>query len=165
MTQVPTDRDRLLALSDDELLRLCRVERTRGSGRGGQKRNRTETSVRVVLAGSDLAAESDATRSQATNRRLALRLLRRELAVRCRCPPPAGPVAGEPPGQREARYPLWVALALDVLRARGYRVSEAAADLGLSTGRLVRHLAEDGRLWQQVNEGRREHQLPPLRVG
>jgi len=80
----PLDRDRLLALSDDELLRLCRTDRFRGSGRGGQKRNATDSAVRVALPALKISATSDDTRSQRTNRRLALRRLRREIAFQCR---------------------------------------------------------------------------------
>ena len=42
-------RDDLLNLPLEELARLCRVESFRGVGPGGQKRNKTETSVRVTL--------------------------------------------------------------------------------------------------------------------
>ncbi len=152
-----TTRDALLRLPDESLLRLCRVERCRGTGPGGQKRNKTESAVTVTHLASGFAGSSDQTRSQHQNARLALRHLRRAMAVGWRQPPPAVWPFDAVPGAKDERYPLWMAAVLDVLEARGFRVSEAATACGVSTGRLVRDLAGDPALWQQVN--RRRHEL------
>lgn len=48
---------------------------SRGSGPGGQKRNKTSSKVRIVHVPTGLSAESDETRSQHENRRLAFRKL------------------------------------------------------------------------------------------
>ncbi|NOY79983.1 MAG: peptide chain release factor-like protein [Kiritimatiellaeota bacterium] len=156
-------RDRVLSLSDAELLAECREDRARGSGRGGQKRNATDSAVRLTHLPTGLQAKSDATRSQAQNRRSALRRLRRTVAFEWRQGPPAEwPFSGVP-GRRDRRYPQWAAAVLDVLEAADYRARDAAAFMGLGTGRLVRLLAADAALWQRVNQGRRRHDLPPLR--
>ena len=44
-----TKRDLLLRATDEELSSLCRLEFCRGSGNGGQKRNKTSSAARVVL--------------------------------------------------------------------------------------------------------------------
>jgi len=157
------DRDRVLSLSDEDLLTECRVDRTRGSGRGGQKRNVTDSAVRLTHLPTGLQAMSDATRSQARNRQSALRRLRRVIALDCRLPPPAEWPYPVLPGKRDARYVRWLACILDLLEAFGYRVSDAAESIGISTGRFVRMLAGDAGLWQRVNKERRERDLPPLR--
>ena len=155
-------RDDWLRASDREFLSACRVETMRGSGRGGQKRNVTDSAVRITHEPSGCTGASDATRSQTRNRRLALRAVRHTLALECRCAaPPPGPV--ERPGSRHRLYPLWIARVLDVLSAVDYRVSDAAAHLETSTGRLVRDLASDPTLWQVVASQRRSRGHPPLR--
>lgn len=62
-------------LSDDDL----RVERMRGHGRGGQRRNKVETAVRVTHIPSGLVVTRLAGRSQAANLEDAKRQLRAQL--------------------------------------------------------------------------------------
>ena len=54
-------------------IRDCRVDTFRGSGAGGQKRNKTSSGVRVTHEPSGACGESEATRSQASNKRDAFR--------------------------------------------------------------------------------------------
>ena len=49
----------------------CREERYRGSGAGGQNRNKRDTGVRFTHEPSGAVGESEAQRSQAQNRRVA----------------------------------------------------------------------------------------------
>lgn len=156
-------RDRWLGMADSELLRLCRVECMRGSGRGGQHRNVTDTAVRITHGETSLRGYAEDTRSQAANRELALRRLRRAIALECRAEPAATCPGPWCPGRKAAAYLPWLAWILDVLEAHGMRVSDAAAHCGVSTGRLVRDLAQDEHLWQQVNTRRRALDLKPLR--
>jgi len=148
------ERQRLLTMDADDLLRQCRVDVFRGTGPGGQKRNRTSSAVRLTHLHSGITATCDETRSQHTNREIAVRKLRHEVALRCRCtpaPPYPGPWA---PGAKSADYPRWLAAVLDQLGQHEFRLAEAAAALGVSTGRLVRDLASDPALWQAANAGR-----------
>ncbi len=158
-----TDRNSLLSMSDEDLLARCRVDRFRGTGRGGQKRNRTDSAIRVTHTDSGLSATCDQTRSQHANRRLALRRLRLEIALECRSEEP--PVWEEhwPVTPRAVQYPRYAAVLLDALWTADYRVREAARTLGLSTGRLVRCLSKNTTLWQIVNRERRSRGLKPLK--
>ncbi|MFA4944488.1 MAG: peptide chain release factor-like protein [Lentisphaeria bacterium] len=157
-------RDALLQLPAAELLRHCRVDHRRGSGPGGQSRNTTESAVTVTHPASGLHGYADDTRSQIRNRELALRRLRRELALGWRQPPPAcWDAPAEPPSPHAESYPLWLARLLDVLAGHGWRLAEAAAFCGVSTGRLVRLLARDPALWQALNRERARAGLPLLR--
>lgn len=156
------DRDQAIVLDDDGLLALCRVDTFRGTGRGGQKRNRTSSAIRVTHRATGIAASSDETRSQHTNRTLALRLLRWELALGVRCPsPPAAPASGIP-GWRTPGYALWLAHALDHLALNDYQVGPVARTLDVSTGTLVHELARHSRIWDAVNLARTDRGLPPL---
>ena len=156
-------RDGLLTMSDTRLLRLCRVDSFRGSGRGGQKRNVTDSAVRVTHLATGVNAVSDRTRSQQRNRGLALRALRMEIALTCRAEPPEHWDGTWAPARRSSEYPVWVAVLLDVLERHRYRVSDAAHFFGVSTGRCVKDLAADPKLWQRVNNARRNGGLPPLK--
>ncbi len=49
----------------------CRWDYFRGSGKGGQKRNKTESAVRCTHAASGAVGQSDDTRSQHKNKRTA----------------------------------------------------------------------------------------------
>jgi len=51
----------------------CRFEYSRGTGPGGQKRNKTSSKVRCVHKASGAAGGSDDTRSQHRNKRIAFR--------------------------------------------------------------------------------------------
>lgn len=157
-------RNALLVLDDVKLLQQCRVDCFRGSGRGGQKRNTTESAVRITHLPTGIAAASDKTRSQNSNRGVALRLLRRELAFGCRADSADSYNGPWCPGARTAEYPVWMATVLDVLEGHSWRVSDAASIFGVSTAALVRALRQDEQLWQRVNAARERHGQKPLRA-
>ena len=156
-------RNRLLELPDPELRSLCRIECFRGTGRGGQKRNTTDSAVRVTHLETSVSVVCDETRSQTRNRALALRRLRHSLALAHRAPPELPPTFRGKPGPKSPAYPIWMAEVLDVLEHHGLRISDAAAYLGTTTGKLVRDLAKDNALWQHVNASRQRNQPSPLR--
>ncbi|MBN2450221.1 MAG: peptide chain release factor-like protein [Lentisphaeria bacterium] len=158
------DRDDILRLPDADLLRRCRVDVYRGTGHGGQKRNRTDSAVRVTYLETGTAATCDETRSQHTNRTLALRRLRRQIALTCRRSPASAYAGPWRPALRTTDHPVWMAHLLDILAEESFRVSEAARRLGVSTGRLVRDIASDPALWQTVNAGRVTAGLAPLKA-
>ena len=159
------ERHHLLTLADADLLKVCRVDVFRGSGRGGQKRNTTDSAVRVTHAATRVQAVSDETRSQSTNKHLALRRLRRNLALVLRVSP-AKPWSGTwAPAPRNPLHAPWLATILDALHDCEYRIGDAARLLEVSTGRLSRELKKDGQLWQHLNRCRQQRGLAPLRAG
>jgi hypothetical protein len=163
----------LLRLDDAALLAQCDVDRFRASGPGGQKRNKTDSAVRLRHPPSGISAQAFESRSQHENRARALRRLRLEAALRLRAPVEDGP----PPetaeairsgklavGRRDARYPSVVAGIFDVLEARSWRLAEAAGVLGLSTAALVRFLAEDPVVLRAADERRQAVGLGVIHV-
>ncbi|MCR4573305.1 MAG: peptide chain release factor-like protein [Lentisphaeria bacterium] len=160
--QYHPDRARLLALSEQQLLAECRCDTMRGTGPGGQKRNKTESAVRVTHVATGLFAFDDVERSQHINRHHALQKLRLEFALHLRCEPTAWkqPV----PGPSSDSFPLWAAVALDSLFATDYKLSEAIAILGTTTSQLVKNLAKLPALWQFVNAERTKRNLPTLKL-
>jgi protein subunit release factor B len=79
-----------MALPDHlrRLLRDCDVETYRGSGPGGQHRNKTESAVRMTHRPSGLVRVGTEHRSQLRNRELALERIWRALEARRRKPKP-----------------------------------------------------------------------------
>src|SRR5262245_20365280 len=79
-----TQRNRWLRANSRELLAECQVTHTRRSGPGGQHRNKVATAVVLAHLPTGLQAEASERRSQRDNLRMAVRRLRREIALRCR---------------------------------------------------------------------------------
>src|SRR6478752_4020035 len=71
-------------LSDEKLLEQCRWEAYRGSGPGGQKRNKTSSAIRVTHLPTKIQAIAEESRSQAENRLHAMRRIRHKLAMELR---------------------------------------------------------------------------------
>jgi hypothetical protein len=162
-------------MSDDRLLADCTVETYRASGPGGQHRNKRDSAVRLTHEPTGVSATATERRSQHENRRVAVRRLRKAIAMRVRAPvdataPPAGPLAealADPRwprlSQKSGTYLLAAAHVLDRLEAQEGKVSDVAAALGVSTASLVKFLSLDTDLWTEANRLRRRFGLNPLR--
>ncbi|MDA0365228.1 MAG: peptide chain release factor-like protein [Chloroflexi bacterium] len=167
----------LLALDDGALLAQCEIDRFRASGPGGQKRNKTDSAVRLRHRASGIESLAVESRSQHENRARALRRLRRTAALTLRVPvaldnyarPSELTVAIRPSGRlemgaRDARFPAVVGALFDLLEARGWRVSDAAKDLGVTTAAIGRFLETDVAVHRAANERRQALGLRPLRA-
>lgn len=75
------------------LLADCDVETYRSSGPGGQKKNKTESSVRLRHRPTGIVRIATESRSQSRNRALALERLARAIEARRRRPKPRVPTA------------------------------------------------------------------------
>ncbi len=163
------------ALTDEQFLAQCRLEVFRGSGPGGQKRNKTSSGVRIVHEPSGLSGLASELRSQALNRRRALARLRHRMAIEMRQPVNSADQAAPPwlgqlidadgrlaiPRNAE-RYLQALACVLDVLSAHEWSISRAAASFEINTANLVKFLAADTKAWAKVNQMRQSKGLRPL---
>ena len=171
-TDAPTWRE-LLPLEDARLLAQCDVDRFRASGPGGQKRNKTDSAVRLRHHASGLEAQAVESRSQHENRARALRRLRLTIALRLRAPVDLDGVAAPldeairdgriTMGRRDARYPPTVAALFDLLEAAGWRLSDVARHIEVSTAAIGRFLARDEPVFRAAKERRQALGLSPLR--
>lgn len=172
------ERGRLLVLADARLLAECEVDRFRASGPGGQKRNKTESAIRLRHGATGLISIATESRSQHENRARALARLRAQIALEIResielerYEPPAALAALLARGaagvgartRRSIEYLTGVAALLDVFEAADCSVRDAARALGSSTGALSRLLLADERVARKVNELRAARGLRPLR--
>jgi hypothetical protein len=161
-------------IEDEEaLLDESEVDTLRASGPGGQKRNKTESAVRIRHGPSGIIVIANESRSQYENRAVALQRLRKALALKLREPAPEGvPEAVSAGldkgnrlriGQKDARYIPAIAVVLDVLAAHTGRVSDAAKQLGITTGSLSAFLTADDDVLVEANLIRTQHGLGGLK--
>lgn len=162
----PRGKYELLALSDEELMKECRFDAMRGTGPGGQKRNKTSSAARVTHLESGLSAFDDVTRSQHQNLKHALDKLRGEIAVNL-LPGEGEPTPGIPiapvPKPNSRNYFLWLGRIFDALLATDFQMPEAAARFECSPSHLIRIVAKDEFAWQKLAEARQRRKMTPLR--
>ncbi|HEY0010188.1 MAG TPA: peptide chain release factor-like protein [Tepidisphaeraceae bacterium] len=154
----------------------CRTEGFRGTGPGGQKRNKTSSAVRIVHVPSGIAIRAEEERSQSSNRKAGLDRLRWQLALTLRGPVDPPLVQGEtdpealippPPGtplrMLNFREEIHVAIVLDVLHAVAYSVRDAAEVLAATTGGLAKFICANELMLIEVNRQRALFGIKPLR--
>ena len=161
-------------LSDDALLGQCRWDQFRGSGPGGQKRNKTSNAVRLRHEPTGIAVTATESRSLSENKLYALRRLRLKLAADLREPidlptfaPPDWFLTVRHNNRIEAshRHPLYAAvggLVLDLLAALGGNPAAVAVNLGVPTTAVVKVLEAEPQLWAAANHIRAAAGLPAL---
>lgn len=157
------------------LARQCRVSFGRGSGPGGQHRNKVETAVHITHLPTGVEAAASERRRQSENQRAAERRLRLRLArdVRRRIDPRRYEPSATWQRRRQGRtlpvnpanrdYPALLAEALDVVVAMGFDVGGAAGILGVSMSQLARLIRHDKAAFAMVNDGRAGRGLPRLK--
>jgi hypothetical protein len=172
MTEDRSGSTRLL--TDDALLAESRWEQFRGSGPGGQKRNKTSNAVRLTHTPTGVSASAGESRSLSENKLYALRRLRLKLAAELR--EPVDLAAFEPPDwflsirrqnhiEASHRHPLYAAsggLVLDLLAASHGNPAAVAVNLGVSTTAVIKVLENEPVLWAAANKIRAEAGLTPL---
>ena len=155
-------RDDYLKLTDDELIKLCNIDFYKATGPGGQKKNKTESAVRLTLKDTNISASASEERQQSVNRTRALKRLRMQIAMEMREP------AVNWDGQwnmnpKNPEYPAFAACLLDNIFACSWQISTAAENLGVSTGQLIRLLSRHDTIWQYINRERQKAGHKPLR--
>jgi hypothetical protein len=162
----------ILACDDHALLRRCRVDTYIASGPGGQHRNRTYSAVRITHLDTGVKASGEERRSQHENKARAVARLRKALAMEVRSPSFStgekivpyfsGPVRMS---EKNDLYPAYCATILDALHAARGSLGDAAALLGVSTGRLSRLIGRDGDLLTAANRLRGHFGHKPMQTG
>ncbi len=154
-------RNSALSASDDELLAACTMDFFKSTGKGGQKRNKTSSAVRLIHRPTGVAVTDCSERSQHRNRQAALQKLRLAIALQCRATPAAMPANPEC-GVTNAAFFLNMAQLIDMFYACNGNHFQVAETLGLSASKTVKILAKEPQILNAVNTIRQSHQLGPL---
>ncbi|MDB5389370.1 MAG: protein chain release factor [Planctomycetaceae bacterium] len=167
------------AMSPEELLRECDVQRTRRSGPGGQHRNKVESAVVLTHRPSGAHAEASERRSQAENLAVALFRMRMQLALDVRSQLTEADLVDEA-GRSElwksrcvnhrihinsehTDFPTLLAEALDVLHAMEMDLGLAAEKLNCTTSQLIKFFQQDPRALASINQDRLQRGLHKLK--
>lgn len=147
-------RNSWLEASDQELFSQCRCDFFKSMGKGGQKRNKTSSAVRLTHLPSNIVVSADEFRSQHDNRHLALKKLRVEIGLQCRSK--EFPDVDLQIGKKNPLYGLKLALLCDILTAQHLNIKCCAKYLSISSNQFTRLLFSDSNLWQYVQSLREQ---------
>jgi hypothetical protein len=158
----------------DELLSQCDVTRTRGSGPGGQHRNKVETAIILQHRPTGTHGEASERRSQAENHTIAVFRLRVNLALAVRIEKIAdnevdtlwtsrivgGRISINP---AHDDFPVMLAEALDWIASCEFDLKAASEKLGCTGSQLTKFLQREPRAMSGVNANRKSRGLHPLK--
>jgi hypothetical protein len=163
------------ALPEEELLKRCDMGKGRGSGPGGQHRNKVETQVTLTHVPTGIHAKAGERRSASENHRVALFRLRLALATRIRTPVPIGEARSDlwrvrcsqegriacNPEHRD--FPAMLAEAMNMLEATGLDPRTAGQRLCCSASQLIKLVKDHPPAFQAWNKARQAAGMPPLK--
>jgi len=156
-------RDEILLMDETELAKICQFEFFKGSGPGGQKRNKTSSAVRVKLPEFDISASDCTERSQHRNRNNALRKLKIAIALQIREQPLDAAPDNWDCSMHSQSYPLFTAQILDQLSSCKFNHQTAAEKWNKSQTSFLKKLFRDPDVWQFVQKQRELNSIPKLR--
>lgn len=145
------ERRSWLEASAEELLRTCRFDAFKSTGKGGQKRNKTSSALRLIHSPSGVSVTADGSRYQHENRSEALKKLKYAIAFEYRNPTPSVlPFENIEMSPSNRNYHLWAAYMLDVFYESDFELKAAAEHCGISPSKLVKLVYRDSLLWQKL---------------
>ncbi|MEZ6095339.1 MAG: peptide chain release factor-like protein [Pirellulaceae bacterium] len=160
-------------IAESELLKGCDEQRTRGSGPGGQHRNKVETAIVITHRETGVTGAGSESREQKRNRENAIFRLRMNLALAVRTPVDSG----EPQklwekyitggririNENNPDLPALLADALNRLEEAKGDLAPVAIALRVTNSQLARWLKSVSAAWVLVNRWREQNNLPRLK--
>ena len=147
-----TDRNSWLSSSEADFFKHCRTENYQDRGKGGQKRNRKYSAVRLTHIPTGISVTSADCREQNINKLKALEKLKIKIAMML-----SGPEVDIPRSVisiQSRDYPLWVAFLMDELYRNAFEIASIAEKLGLSNSKLLKLIFRDKAIWKEINSKR-----------
>ena len=153
------------------LLAKCQVTRTRGSGPGGQHRNKVETAIVVKHEPSGVIGQASEKRSQQANQEVAIARLRVNLALAIRtqrqsCSDRWQARTRQGKLQVNAKhfdYAAILAEAMDFVWQHQFDVAATAKQIGVSTSQLIKFLKTCPVAFESINRRRQDLNLNTLK--
>lgn len=152
-----------LRMEDSELLHHCRIDVYKGSGKGGQKRNKTSNGVRLTL--NHLVTLGESKRSKNDNISDAIKKMRLEIALDI-----IGNIKQEPRSQgfppeiqtylnkpllrinyKNPHFPIFVASFIDSYIACKGNWDQVAHGMGTTTSQLRKFTVKQGKILETLS--------------
>ena len=146
------DRNLWLSSSSTNFFKHRRIENYQDSGKGGQKRNRKYSAVRLTHIPTGISVTSAECREQNINRLKALEKLKIKMAMMLSGPNvdiPRSIISIQSPD-----YPLWVAFLMDELYMNDFEITSSAERLGIANSKLIKLVFRDKIIWNELNSNR-----------
>lgn len=156
------ERNNLLELEDNEFIKYCLIDFYKARGPGGQKKNKTESAVRLTLKNSSISATASEDRQQSVNKTRAIKRLKLQIAFELRQTPEKwlGQLDMNPSNKK---YPLFCAVLFDHLEMQNWQVSTVSEIYNISTSKLIKIISKNDNVWQRINNERQKLGLKPLK--
>lgn len=162
MTDQQDDWLEYLRKKDSELLRACRVDVYKATGKGGQKKNKTSNAIRLTLG--KLTSTESKSRSKSENIAGALKKLR--LAIATDFPPPNEASLPSPPVEiqpylnlaelrmnpKNSTYPIFIGFICRRFQAYEGNWLKLAEELGTSTSQVRKFVERNPNLKRVLTE-------------
>ncbi len=149
-------------MTDNELLKECDISIFKATGKGGQKRNKTSSAVRLTHKEFDISVYDSSTRSQHDNKLKSLKKLRNEIALEIRGDDFEFNMTEI--SLRNPQYHLWIAKLFDALENCEFRTKDVAEQFNFSNSKLLKLIYRDTVLWQKLNNCRTKLGLNKLKI-
>ncbi len=160
----------ILALSEPEFLRQCRIDHFQASGPGGQKRNRKLSAVRLIHIQSSISVTSSEYRETSRNLAIAINKLKLELAIKLDLDPQiqeadltARIKFNKDVSEQNPQFPLMILLAVTLFKRYRGSIRELSLSLNTSSPQLIKFLKKSKQVWTSIQEIRRQNGHPPLK--
>jgi hypothetical protein len=159
-----------LSLAEDELWKFIQQTACRASGPGGQHVNKTSSAIQLFFPPLDLSVKIQKNRSQAENKKSALRALREASSFLAEPPTPDFALQQTKPYFQNGLHiqkdnPLlptvYAVLCAHFFENQGEH-KRVAEILGVSTSCLIRFLSKHKKLLERVNHIRQQFETHPL---
>ena len=155
----------------ETLLSQCQVTRTRGSGPGGQHRNKVETAIVVKHEPSGAVGQASEKRSQQANKEVAIARLRVNLALAIRTERTTNSDRWKSrthQGKLQVNakhfdYAAILAEAMDFVWQHQFDVAATAKRVDTSTSQLIKFLKTCPTAFEAINRQRQQRDMRPLK--
>lgn len=168
------DNSHPAAWPEEQLLAECELQRTRGSGPGGQHRNKVETAIVITHKSTGIKGQASERRSQHANREVAIERLRVNLAIHHRNEINSNQPASElwksrirggkiSVSRSHFDFATLLSEAMNFITSENFDVAGAAKRLGISTSQLIKFLKVEPMAFQFINQERENRELHRLK--
>jgi hypothetical protein len=155
---------RLTLTTDDEnLIKECSISFFKATGKGGQKRNKTSSAVRITHTPTSTVVTASEDRSQHKNRHIALKKLRLQLAFNCREDFTGKLTVPLNTSPNNNLFYILIAEILDCFYENNYSISATAELLGISSSKLLKIIYKEPLLLNFINQQRTALNLKHLK--